>query len=330
MKVLVIRFSSIGDIVLTFPVLRCIKEQIANSEIHFATKKAFSDLAYASGSIDQLHILDGSLSDLSKRLKNEKFDIVIDLHNNLRSRMLCYKLGIKQTYHFRKLNFLKWILVRFKRNYLPKIHVVDRYFEAVNNIGVVNDGRNNTFNLTQELNVRDVLNLEEKSYISIAIGAQFETKQIPIIKIQEIISKIDLPIVLLGGKMDEQKANSIIELLPEKNIKNTCGKYSLLQSAAIVKNSKLLIAGDTGLMHIAACFDIPIYVIWGNTTPSFGMSAYKPQGSDSVHNFEVQNLTCRPCSKIGFDKCPKGHHKCMMNIDESKIVEGITRDLSNK
>ena len=323
LKVLVIRFSSIGDIVLTFPVLRCIKEQIPNSEIHFATKKAFSELAYASGSIDQLHILDGSLYDLSKQLKNEKFDVVIDLHNNLRSRILCLQLGIKRTYHFRKLNFLKWFFVSFKRNYLPKIHVVDRYFEAVKNIGVVSDGRNNTFHLNREFNVRNELNLEEKSYMTIAIGAQFETKQIPIIKLKEIISKIDLPIVLLGGKMDESKASNLINLLPEKRIINACGKYSLIQSAAIVKSSKLMVTGDTGMMHIAACFDISIYVIWGNTTPSFGMSAYNPEGFNSVNNFEVQNLTCRPCSKIGFHECPKGHFKCMNDHNSEAITKEI-------
>lgn len=323
MKVLVIRFSSIGDIVLTFPVLRCIKEQIPICELHFTTKKAFSELADACSSIDQLHLLEDSLSDLANQLKNEKFDIVIDLHNNLRSRILCFRLGIKQTYHFRKLNFLKWILVRFKRNNLPKIHVVDRYFETVKNIGVVNDGRNNVFHLSRELNVRDALNLEEKSYISIAIGAQFETKQIPILKLKEVISKIDLPIVLLGGKMDEEKANNLINMLPEKRIINSCGKYSLLQSASILKKSKLLITGDTGLMHIASCFDIPIYVIWGNTTPSFGMSAYKPEGANSVHNFEIQNLSCRPCSKIGFQKCPKGHFKCMYDHNSEAIAKEI-------
>ncbi len=325
MKVLVIRFSSIGDIVLTFPVLRCLKQQIPNSEVHFVTKKAYSELISASGSVDHFHLLDNSLTDLAKKLKNEKFDVVIDLHNNLRSRMLCFQLGVKKTYHFRKLNFLKWILVRFKRNYLPKIHVVDRYFKAVKTIGVLNDGKNNTFHLNRELDVRDALNLEEKSYIAIAVGAQFETKQIPIFKLKEIISEVEIPIVLLGGKMDELKANNLINTLPEKRIINACGKYSLIESASILKKSKLLITGDTGLMHIASCFDIPIYVIWGNTTPSFGMSPYKPEKNNSVYNFEVQNLSCRPCSKIGFQKCPKGHFKCMMKHDSRNIASEINR-----
>ena len=328
MKVLVIRFSSIGDIVLTFPVLRCIKEQVPNSEIHLVTKKAFSELIGASGSVDQSHLLENSLTDLAKQLKDQNFDVVIDLHNNLRSRILCFQLGVKRTYHFRKLNFLKWILVRFKRNYLPKIHIVDRYFDAVKSIGVLNDGKNNAFHLNRELNVQEELNLQEKSYVAIAVGAQFETKQIPILKLKEIISKIEIPIVLLGGKMDQQKADKLIELLPEKSIKNTCGKYTLLESAAIVKNSKLLITGDTGLMHIASCFDIPIYVIWGNTTPSFGMSAYKPNGNESVHNFEIQNLSCRPCSKIGHHECPKGHFKCMNEHNSEAIAQRIIEPIN--
>lgn len=326
MKVLVIRFSSIGDIVLTFPVLRCIKEQLPNSEIHFVTKKSFSELIGVSGSVDQCHLLENSLTDLAKQLTVQNFDVVIDLHNNLRSRILCFLIGVKQTYHFRKLNFLKWILVWFKRNYLPKIHIVDRYFESVKRIGVINDGKNNFFHLNRELNVQEEFNLQGKSFVTIAIGAQFETKQIPVSKLKEIISKIEIPIVLLGGKMDVQKADKLIELLPEKNIKNTCGKYSLIESASIVKNSKLLITGDTGLMHIAACFDIPIYVIWGNTTPYFGMTPYKPEGNSSVHNFEVQKLSCRPCSKIGFHECPKGHFKCMMAHDSAFIASEINRN----
>ena len=326
MKILVIRFSSIGDIVLTFPVLRCIKEQLPNSEIHLVTKKGFSELIGASGSVDQCHLLGNSLADMAKQLKDQNFDVVIDLHNNLRSRILCFQLGVKRTYHFRKLNFLKWILVRFKRNYLPKIHIVDRYFDTVKSIGVSNDGKNNSFFIHLNSNIQEELKLQDKNYIAIAIGAQFETKQIPIIKLKEIISKIEIPIVLLGGKMDIQKSNTLIRMHPDKNIINACGKYSLIESAAIMEKSKMVLTGDTGLMHIAACFDIPIFVIWGNTTPYFGMSPYKPEGNSSVHNFEVQNLSCRPCSKIGYHECPKGHFNCMMAQDSAFIASEINRN----
>ena len=325
MKILVIRFSSIGDIVLTFPILRCIKEQIPRCELHLATKNAFSDLINASDSVDKCHLLGESLSDLSEQLKEEKFDVVIDLHNNLRSRIICFRLGIKMTFHFRKINFLKWVFVQFKINRLPELHIIDRYFETVRKIGVSNDGKNNRFILESELNLRKELDLEKGSYVAIAIGAQYETKQIPLKKLKEIISKIESPIVLLGGKMDISKANELIQMLPEKRILNTCGRYSLLQSASILKNSKSLLTGDTGLMHIAACFNIPIYVVWGNTTSSFGMYPYKPQGKSLIYNFEIQNLNCRPCSKIGFHQCPKGHFKCMSMQDSNIISTEINR-----
>jgi heptosyltransferase-2 len=325
LKILVIRFSSIGDIVLTFPVLRCIKEQIPNCELHVASKKAFSELMSASEAIDQCHFLDKSLGDLTKQLKDEKFDVVIDLHNNLRSRLLCFRLGVKRTLHFRKLNSLKWLFVQFKINRMTDIHVVDRYFETVKKIGVFNDGKNNHFLLKREIDVLNELGLDEGTYVSVAIGAQLETKQIPLEKLHEILSKINVPIVLLGGKMDEKKASELIQMLPENKIVNACGKYSLLQSASILKKSKLLLTGDTGLMHIGSCFNIPIYILWGNTTPAFGMSAYKPEGISLIHNFEVQNLSCRPCSKIGFHKCPKGHFNCMKLQDSDAILSKIKR-----
>ncbi len=323
MKILVIRFSSIGDIVLTFPILRCIKEQISNCELHVATKNQFSELISASGSVDQCHLLGESLFALMNHLKAEKFDVVIDLHNNIRSRILCAFLGVKKTYHFRKLNFLKWILVNFKINLLPEKHLVDRYFQTVDGIGVLNDGKNNHFFLKSEIDIRDEFNLNEGSYISVAIGAKFETKQIPIEKLKEIISKIDLPTVLLGGKNDSAKANQLIELLPDKRIVNTCGKYSLIESASILKKSKLLLTGDTGLMHIASCFNIPIFTVWGNTSPSFGMSAYSPEKKTIILNFEVPNLSCRPCSKIGFGQCPKDHFNCMINQNSDLIANEI-------
>ncbi len=313
---------------LTFPVLRCIKEQIPNCELHFASKNTFSELISASGSVDQCHFLGESFKDLTSQLKKEKFDVVIDLHNNLRSRLLCTLLNVKETFHFRKLNFLKWMLVRFKINRLPQVHVVDRYFEAVSKLGVMNDGKNNQFLLEKDVDVAAELDLQDGSYISIAMGAQFQTKQIPLVKIQEIVSNIELPIVLLGGKMDMKKGNELMQMLPNKKMVNTCGQFSILESASILKKSKLLIAGDTGLMHIASCFDIPILVIWGNTTTFFGMSAYKPQKEELITNFEVENLSCRPCSKIGYNICPKGHFKCMMNQNSELISSQINSKLS--
>ena len=326
MKILVVRFSSIGDIVLTFPVVRCLKEQLPNSEIHFLTKKSFEYLTNASKFIDKKHFLANDLNETIAALKKEKFDVIVDLHNNLRTHLLSLKLGIK-THRFPKLNFQKWLLTQFKTNRLPKKHVVDRYFEAVATLGVKSDGKNNQFYIpsSEKVDCTTTYNLAPKSYLAVAIGAQFATKRIPESKHLEILSQVNLPIVLVGGKEDFAQAESICQKLSNSSIHNACGKHSLLASASLVSQAKVLLTNDTGLMHIASCFAVPIITVWGNTVPALGMYAYKPEKEVKISQFEVPNLSCRPCSKIGFQSCPKKHFDCMMKQDAEKIVEEIER-----
>ncbi len=323
------RFSSIGDIVLTFPVVRAIKEQLPNSEIHYATKKQFNELLVGCSYIDQVHIFEKRTVEIWSDLKKENFDFIIDLHNNVRSRSLSGYLN-KKTYRFPKLNIQKWLLVTLKWNYLPNSHVVDRYFDSVQKLGVKNHHQNNSFYIPKEaeLNLAE-WGLEPHSFVAIALGAQFRTKQFPYEKLINLIDKVQSPIVLLGGKSEVELAKKIIDHYPERMIVNFTNKISILEAGFIVKNAASLVTNDTGIMHIASCFDTPIHLTWGNTVRMFGMYSYRPQTSELTSEYEVK-LSCRPCSKIGFDQCPKGHHKCMMNIDESKIVEGIIRDLSNK
>ncbi len=324
MKILVIRFSSIGDIVLTFPVVRCIKEQVTDSEVHYLTKPNFETLLTACKFIDKTQCLTKDLKETVRLLKQEQFDIVIDLHNNLRTHLLTFQLGVK-CYRFPKLNFQKWLLTQFKINRLPEKHVVDRYFEAVAQIGVKNDGSNNQFYIPsiETIDCTTTYDLAPKSYLSVAIGAQFATKRIPESKLLEILSQVNLPIVLLGGKEDFAQAERICQKLSNQSVHNACGKHSLLASASLVNQAKVVLTNDTGLMHIAACFAVPIVSVWGNTVPELGMYAYKPEKEVKISQFEVPNLSCRPCSKIGFQICPKKHFDCMMKQDAGKIVEEI-------
>jgi len=323
-KILVVRFSSIGDIVLTFPVIRCLKEQVPHSEIHFLTKKSFESLMLASTFVDKKHFLANDLNETIASLKKEKFDVIIDLHNNLRTHLLSFKLGVK-THRFPKLNFQKWLLTQFKINRLPEKHVVDRYFEAVATLGVKNDGKNNQFYIpsSEKVDCTTTYDLAPKSYLAVAIGAQFATKRIPESKLLEILSQVSLPIVLLGGKEDLAQAERICQKLSNPSIHNVCGKHSLLASASLVSQAKVLLTNDTGLMHIATCFAVPIITVWGNTVPALGMYAYKPEKEVKISQFEVPNLSCRPCSKIGFQSCPKKHFDCMLKQDARKIVEEI-------
>lgn len=320
MKVLIIRFSSIGDIVLTTPVIRCLKQQVKNIEVQYLTKPQFQNILTTNIYIDKVHTLSNSFAETIKLLKQESFDEIIDLHNNIRTKRVKLALG-KPSHSFNKLNFEKWLLVKLKTNRMPTIHIVDRYMETVAHLGVKNDGQGLDYFIpeTKKLDISTLPN----NYIAFAIGGQHTTKKLPSAKIIEIIQQLNYPTILIGGKEDAENGNAIIKALNKDTIINMCGKLNLNQSALVVKNSKGLITHDTGMMHIGAALDIPILSVWGNTVPQLGMTPYYKQDSKvalQAEIFEVLNLKCRPCSKIGYDKCPKGHFDCMVKQDSTAIA----------
>jgi heptosyltransferase-2 len=339
MKFLILRFSSIGDIVLTSPVVRCLKQQVKDAEVHFLTKKNFAAVVELNPFIDKKIYLENEIEELVLQLKNEKYDFVIDLHHNLRTLKLKRALGVK-SFSFNKLNIEKWLLVNLKINRLPVVHIVDRYMETVKSFGVVNDGKGLDYFITQEDGkaVERLPQIFQPGYIAFVIGAKHNTKKLPREKIAAIIKKINSPILLMGGKEDYDQAEQIISAVltsaessvsngssKEQTVFNACGKFSLNESAAIVKHAAKVITQDTGLMHIAAAFKKEIISVWGNTIPEFGMYPYYGDFEKRNSRFEVLGLSCRPCSKIGFDKCPKGHFKCMMLQDENGIAEQANR-----
>ena len=315
-KILIIRFSSIGDIVLTTPIVRCIKQQFPKCEIHYLTKSQFADILKNNVYIDKVQVLGQSLIGTSLSLKNEGFDYIIDLHNNLRTRIIKGILDIPSS-SFNKLNFEKWIYVKTGINILPKKHIVERYFETTKSLGVLNDYKGLDYFIPEDITLPFEL---PKNYIAIAIGAQHYTKRFPVDQLIKVCSQLNDPIILLGGKEDATSGKIIVEK-SGSHVINKCGELSLNQSALVVKKSIKVITNDTGLMHIAAAFQKEIISIWGNTTPLFGMNPYYGNANISNQLFEVQGLDCRPCSKIGFNACPKKHFNCMMQQDIEGIIE---------
>lgn len=316
MKVLIIRFSSIGDIVLTTPVIRCLKQQVDGVEIHYLTKEAFRSILNSNPYIDKLHFLDDKLSETVRKLGIEHFDYIIDLHNNLRTRLIKLQLNVKSK-SFNKLNLEKFLLVNFKIHTLPQKHIVDRYLETVAFLGVRNDEKGLDYFFSQEYSIGSLLPQSHQKYTGLVIGAQHATKRLPVHKLTEICKTLKEPIVLLGGKEDTERAEEIVTGCGG-HVFNACGKYSLEESAFLVKHAQKIITHDTGLMHIAAAFNKPITSVWGNTVPEFGMYPYKV----SHHKvMEVKGLKCRPCSKIGYKKCPLGHFKCMNDQDIQLVRE---------
>lgn len=321
-KFLVIRFSSIGDIVLTSPVVRCLKKQVPNAEIHYLTKPAFNDVLKANPYIDYVHVLDKPLLEKIKELKAIGFDFIIDLHNNLRTQIIKSALNVT-AFSFDKLNTEKAQLVNFKINTLPNIHIVDRYLNTLTNFGVINDGLGLDYFIPEDTKLSaTVTDLTQQPYLTIAIGAQHYTKRLPTAKLIEICKTISTKIILLGGKDDETTGQQIADE-SGTHVVNLAGKLSLNQSALVIKQAQQVITHDTGLMHIAAAFKKPIISIWGNTVPDFGMGPYYGNQIISNHIFEVLNLPCRPCSKIGFNHCPKKHFNCMNLQDTAAIADVV-------
>lgn len=320
MKLLLLRFSSIGDIVLTTPVARCLKRQLG-AEVHFLTKKNFEGLLTPNPYIDRVFSFEKDPARVLPELQAERYDLVIDLHHNLRSLRVKLALG-RPARSFDKLNLEKWLMVNFKINRLPDRHIVERYMDTVSHLGVGYDGAGLDYFIPpdQEVRVSDYTPmLAPDNYVAFVLGATHATKRLPPEKAAAICRHIDQPIVLLGGKAEQEAASAIVG----SNIVNLCGRLSLHQSASFVRQSCKVLTHDTGLMHIAAAFHKKIVSVWGNTIPEFGMYPFYPTNVNFNTSFETKGLSCRPCSKIGFDRCPKGHFRCMNALDSEQIARAI-------
>lgn len=317
-KFLIIRFSSIGDIVLTTPVIRNLRKRFPEAEIHYLTKKKYYPILKANPYIDKIILLEDDLPEIIEGLKEAQYSEVIDLHHNLRTIRIKKSLRKIPFYSFKKLNFKKWIYTNFKINLLPHKHIVDRYMDTINHLGVVNDGKGLDYFIAEEDRIKDedIPFSHSLGFVALVIGAAHFTKRMPLNKLQELVVKINFPIILLGGKEDEEIGMQLAAT-DDVKIYNSCGKFSLNESADIIRRATLVISNDTGLMHIAAAFKREIFSVWGNTVPAFGMTPY----FTSYRDFQVNKLWCRPCSKTGFSKCPLGHFKCMQQQSTDAISQ---------
>ncbi|MEC8739288.1 MAG: glycosyltransferase family 9 protein [Bacteroidota bacterium] len=315
-KIAIFRFSSIGDILLTTPVVRCLHLQL-NAEIHYFTKAAFVSLLDTNPHIHKIHIFH-SIKTARETFFDNSFDMVVDLHKNLRSRFVT--LGFyKKIISYQKKNFAKWLLVNTKIDLLPNIGLVDRYFKQLEKINVLYDGKGLDVFLTDT-----AITEETKDYIALSLGGTYYTKKIPAEKWKILIDQVNRPIVLLGGSNEIKLAENLCQIFPKKDLRNMVGKSSLVESCILIKKARLLITGDTGMMHVAAATETPTFSIWGSTVPKFGFSPFfKDQSKAKKQSiiFETKSLGCRPCSKLGHYKCPKEHFHCMNQINYSNIAQ---------
>jgi ADP-heptose:LPS heptosyltransferase len=320
-KILIIRFSSIGDIVLTTPVVRALKQQVKGIEIHYLTKAQFTPILQENPYIDRIIGLENNLGDTIQVLKKEDYDHIIDLHHNLRTTIIKRKLG-RPSSSFNKLNIQKWLLVNWKIDRMPPVHIVDRYLDAAAFLGINNDQQGLDFFIPEkeEIHPSDYLAAFSQPYMAVAVGANHFTKQIPGDKIVNIVNQVGVPVILLGGNDVDKQAEEMVPLLKVPTY-NAVGKINLYQSASFIRQSHVVLTPDTGMMHIAAAYKKNTVSLWGNTVPELGMYPYL--AGDQSKIFEITSLKCRPCSKIGYDKCPKKHFNCMRQINDNDVSQYI-------
>ncbi len=324
MKFLVIRFSSIGDIVLTTPAIRCLKQQVANSEVHFLSKLSMKSVTLHNPYIDKFHYLNNDLDALIDELKQEKFDYIIDLHKNFRSYKIRLALKVK-TFSYNKLSLQKFLLTKLAIDFIPRTHISVRCINALNKLGVVDDGKGLDYFIDEKEKIKDndIPHAHMFGFVAIVIGAAFHTKKLPVYKLKQLCAQIPFPIILVGGKEEFQEGNKIAAVDKVK-IYNACGKFSLNESADIVRRAKCVISHDTGLQYIACAFQKPVFAIWGATSPKLCVEPFYGTSQPQLHkNILVENMPCQPCSNYGTKHCPLSHFRCMKDQDVKEIAKAV-------
>lgn len=334
-KTLILRLSSIGDIILTTPFIRVFHKAFPDTQLDFVLKKEYADLLRFHPHIHTLFELDGEGgNDELIRWKNffaqQNYDYIFDLHNNFRTKFM--RTGLKApVYVINKRTLQRWLLVKFKWNLFHEIiSVPDRYIETASSIGILPDGDGPDIYIPEKIlhdvhvKIQNEFGRFSKPLIALCPGSKHFTKRWPIeyysALAKRIINELNCGIIILGGLVDEQLAEVIIRS-SGGNIFNGCNRYSILETAAAFDSCSLVVTNDSGLMHIASARKKSIISIFGSTVREFG---FTPYNTDAII-FENKNISCRPCSHIGRDSCPKEHFRCMKEILPDAVFEEVKR-----
>lgn len=315
MKILIIRLSSIGDIVLATPMVRCLRTAVPSAQIDFLVKKKYSEILSANPYISNLIFFENNIFAHAARIKKEKYDFILDIHNNFRTFLLTLLSGAK-ILRYKNYMFRRFFLTEFGLNfYKEKVPVFQRYLKTAEPLGILYDNKGLDFFIDKnaENKFEQIL---KNQYIGICPVAVWKTKRWPkqnfVDLAKKILEKQDCEILIFGGKNDFDYCENIkIQIGPKA--KNLCG-LSLKETAVAIIKCKYLLTNDTGLMHIAEALKVPVVAFFGPTVEEFG---FYPQSEKS--KFFSKDIFCRPCSTKGSKKCPVGDFLCMTEISVEEV-----------
>jgi ADP-heptose:LPS heptosyltransferase len=319
MKLLIIRFGAMGDIVLTSALIRCLHRQL-DVTIHYLTKNEYREILSSNPYINNVHTIDANFWNVIQELQREKFDFVIDLHKSIRSYLVRVAL-MRKAYSYRKLRIKRWLRTKKWIGLSPDRHIALRYIETLKPLNVMYDGEGLDFFQDPE-KIINVVKIGERESVALIVGAQHFTKRIPISLMLEFVkNRPEVTFYTIGGPMETELCNVLSSY---DHVFNYCGKLNIQQSASVISQCDYVISGDTGMMHIAAALNKKILMVWGSTVKEFGFYPFYPNQKGKAIQFEIEGLECRPCTKQGNSKCPKGHFKCMNNHKASEILMHMT------
>jgi len=315
-KILVVRFSSIGDIVLTTPLLRLLKTQLdGNIEVHYLTKKKFASLLAHNPHVDCVIGIDEDMSEVKQVLKDGGYHYVIDLHHNLRSA-IARKMAGGLAMVLNKRNPEKWLLVNFGINKMPAAHIAERYIRTAALLGIRDDGMGADFFPAPEAVFSLAEHeLEKDKFIVLSVGAAHEGKRMTLQSMRDFCRLAPLSVVLIGGHEDVAAGNDLGDVA----YLNLIGKTSFDQSGLLMRDAALVVSGDSGMMHIAAALGKKVLSVWGCTAPSLGMYPFRPHPASQMA--EPEGRKRRPCSKLG-NRCKYGmKNKCISTISGGRLAQ---------
>lgn len=330
-KILVVRLSSIGDIVLASPVIRALRLRFPDARIDFLVKSQFASLLENNPDISNIIPFDpgngfSGLLQFRKQLTAEKYDWYVDLHRSLRSRFIGFSGAFRLKTTYSKQLFNRFMLIKLKKNFYKETKPVYlRYFEALKPFQIEYDGKGTEVFLTEnDFTGFDAQIFTNKTAV-LCPGAAHENKQWFPERFAQLAARLvnsGFQVVLLGGKKEKLLCRNIKELAGV-DIRIFAGETTLRQSAALLSKATVVVANDSGMMHLAQAVKTPVVAIYGPTTRELGFFPI-PEKSLVVE----KQLSCRPCTFKGAETCPRSHFNCMMEIEVEDVADAVLKLLS--
>ncbi|MFH0976021.1 MAG: glycosyltransferase family 9 protein [Spirochaetota bacterium] len=353
LRVLLIRFSSIGDIILTTPVIRALKESYPDLILDYLTLKEYAILLKDNPYIDNLITTDrkgtaGAVK-TALQLRGNNYDFIFDLHRSTRSLIFRAILKADYKYKFKKNYIKRFLLTAFKlRFYRKPYSVVNRYFNTLKRLNLPNEHKSEIWLNTDDVKKailkinkiagtkfsfiaaaggaapvsRKLFREKERRMISIMPFAKWKTKEWgddKFIGLGLRLKKAGVILCILGGTEDAERADKIAHAIG-KGALSLAGKLTLAETATALAVSDCLVTNDTGVMHIGGAVSIPVVAVFGSTAEELGFFPYKSEGE------VVQiDLKCRPCTAKGLPACPKKHFKCMNDISVDMVYSTVRK-----